>query len=132
MNDDELPHELVLSIQRILNLESSQHNDPLDVLSSDFTPIDILNGFFPDGMLKFRWYAHTLNLCAEASLGQIDAVQARLSQNELVLQREIDSLQEELKRDQDPGRMQLIQEMISVSLARHNCYVLPNYDPRIS
>jgi vacuolar protein sorting-associated protein 53 len=54
MNDDELPHELVLSIQRILNLESSQHNDPLDVLSSDFTPIDILNGFFPDGMLKFR------------------------------------------------------------------------------
>ena len=54
MSDDELPHELVLSIQRILNLESSQHNDPLDVLSSDFTPIDILNGFFPDGMLKFR------------------------------------------------------------------------------
>jgi len=47
----------------------------------------------------------------------MDAVQARLAENELELLHEISSLQEELKRDQDPGRMQLIQEMISVSLA---------------
>lgn len=48
-------------------------------------------------------------------MGQIEVIQTRLAQNELELQREVDSLQQELKRDQDPGRMQLIQEMISVS-----------------
>lgn len=52
----------------------------------------------------------------EASLEHIDAVQARLVRDELVLQREIELLQEDLKRDQDPGKMQLIQEMISVSI----------------
>ena len=44
--------------------------------------------------------------------------------SQLDLQHEIDLLQEELKRDQDPGRMQLIQEMISVSLLELDCYVL--------
>lgn len=52
----------------------------------------------------------------EASLEHIDVVQARLARDELVLQREIELLQEDLKRDQDPGKMQLIQEMISVSI----------------
>ena len=50
MDNDELPPEVVLSIQRVLNLESNSHDDPLDDLSSDFIPIDILNGFFPDGI----------------------------------------------------------------------------------
>lgn len=59
-----------------------------------------------------------LNSFPEASLGHIDAVQAQLAKNELEFRQEIDSLQEELKRDQDPGRMQLIQEMISVSFIR--------------
>jgi len=64
------------------------------------------------------------NFFLEASLGHIDEVQAQLAQNELDLRREIDSLQEELKRDQDPGRMQLIQEMISVSFeVRQDWYV---------
>lgn len=54
-------------------------------------------------------------LFVEASLGQIDVVKIKLAHNERELRREIDSLREELKRDQDPGRMQLIQEMISVS-----------------
>jgi hypothetical protein len=49
MDNDELPHEVVLSIKRVLNLEPNLHDDPLDDLSSDFTPVDILNGFFPDG-----------------------------------------------------------------------------------
>lgn len=52
----------------------------------------------------------------EASLNQLEAVQARLSQNERDLQGEIDVLKEELRRDQDPSRMQMIQEMISVCL----------------
>jgi hypothetical protein len=47
-------------------------------------------------------------------LGQIEAVQARLAQDEIELRREIEALRAELKRDQDPNRMQLIQETISV------------------
>ena len=57
----------------------------------------------------------TLLSCPESALGQLEAVQARLAQNERDLQAEIDELREELRKDQDPSRMQLIQEMISVS-----------------
>ncbi|KAN0091332.1 Vps53-like, N-terminal domain containing protein [Tylopilus felleus] len=96
--DVELPQELVLAIQRVLEL-NPEHNDddPLDDISNSFNPVDILNQLFPD----------------EASLTRLDAVQAKLAQDERDLQAEIDALQETLKRDQDPGRMQLIQEMIS-------------------
>ena len=55
MDGGELPHDIVLSIQRVLNVDSNTHDDPLDDLSSDFTPVDILNGFFPDGP---GWYVH--------------------------------------------------------------------------
>ena len=48
MDGGELPHDIVLSIQRVLNVDSNTHDDPLDDLLSDFTPVDILNGFFPD------------------------------------------------------------------------------------
>ena len=57
----------------------------------------------------------TLFSCPESALGQLEAVQARLAQNEQDLQAELDALREELRKDQDPSRMQLIQEMISVS-----------------
>jgi hypothetical protein len=50
----------------------------------------------------------------EASLSQLETVQAKLSQNERDLQDEIDALKKELRHDQDPNRMQMIQEMISV------------------
>ena len=43
-------------------------------------------------------------------------VQAQLAKDEQDLQNEIAQLQEELRLQQDPGRMQLIQEMISVCL----------------
>ncbi|KZP34522.1 hypothetical protein FIBSPDRAFT_924022 [Athelia psychrophila] len=92
---DSLPHEVVQAIQNIL--PPPQGDDPLDNLSSNFEAVHILNDLFPD----------------EASLGNIGTVQARLAQDEALLKREIASLQEELKRDQDPGRMHLIQEMIS-------------------
>ncbi|KAJ7772691.1 Vps53-like protein [Mycena maculata] len=97
MYQDELPHEVVLAIQRVLDAQSDQDADPLDTLSNDFDPVDLLNGFFPD----------------EASLAHIASVQARLVETQRELQREIDALQAELKQNQDPTRMQLIQEMIS-------------------
>ncbi|GBE80590.1 predicted protein [Sparassis crispa] len=95
--EDELPPELIVSIERVLDLHHGQETDSLDRLTNEFDSVSVLNGYFPD----------------EASLGQLEAVQARLSNNEKELQREIDSLKEELRHDQDPGRMQLIQEMIS-------------------
>ena len=52
----------------------------------------------------------------EESLGQLDVVQAQLAKDEQDLQNEIAQLQEELRLQQDPGRMHLIQEMISVCL----------------
>lgn len=50
----------------------------------------------------------------EESLGQLDAVQAQLSQDEQDLREEISRLQDELRLQQGHGRIQLIQEMISV------------------
>jgi len=55
-------------------------------------------------------------LFLEESLGQLDVVQVQLAKDEQDLQNEITQLQEELRLQQDPGRMQLIQEMISVRL----------------
>ncbi|TCD68264.1 Vacuolar protein sorting-associated protein 53 [Steccherinum ochraceum] len=97
MYEDTLPHELILSIQRVLDLHPNPDADPLDVITNDFNPVKVLNSYFPD----------------EAALGQLDAIQARLIQNELELRQQIEELQQELRRDQDPNRMQLIQEMIS-------------------
>lgn len=51
--DDTLPHELILSIQRILNIQNGPDADPLDDLSADFNPVGILNGIFPDGKSRF-------------------------------------------------------------------------------
>lgn len=50
----------------------------------------------------------------EASLGELEAVQQRLADDERQLKGQIDELTEELKANQDPNRMHLIQEMISV------------------
>ncbi|KAJ6500190.1 Vps53-like protein [Mycena vitilis] len=94
MHHDDLPHEVILAIQRVLELGQE---DPLDALGNEFTPVDLLNGFFPD----------------EASLAHIASVQAQLVESQRDLQREIDALQAELKHNQDPTQMQLIQEMIS-------------------
>ena len=50
----------------------------------------------------------------EASLGELEAVQQRLVDQEKEMKVQIEELTEELKANQDPIRMQLIQEMISV------------------
>lgn len=46
---DELPPELILSIQRILEIQPGPDSDPLDTLSDDLSTTDILNSYFPDG-----------------------------------------------------------------------------------
>ncbi|KAI0283690.1 Vps53-like protein [Russula aff. rugulosa BPL654] len=94
---EELPHELLLSIGRILDIKDSPETDPLDTLGGQFNVIDIINNYFPN----------------EESLGQLDAVQAQLAQDEQDLRDEIARLQDELRLQQGHGRIQLIQEMIS-------------------
>lgn len=116
--DVELPQELVLAIQRVLELNPEQNDDPLDDLSGNFNPVDILNQLFPDGVYFCVFCVCIVTwVVTEASLARLDTVQAKLAQDEHELQAEIDALEEALKQDQDPGRMQLIQEMISVWIA---------------
>ncbi|EMD37699.1 hypothetical protein CERSUDRAFT_136451 [Gelatoporia subvermispora B] len=93
---DEIPPEVILRIERVLEIQG-QEGELLDRLSNDFNAVATLNSYFPD----------------ESSLSQLEAVQKRLAQKEQQLQTEIDALKEELRRDSDPSRMQLIQEMIS-------------------
>src|ERR1700722_18603919 len=95
---DHLPVEVLLSIQRVLNLENAPESDPFDALAHEFSLEDVLNEFFP----------------AESSLGSIDQVQARLADNERDVRHEIEELKVQLKQNQDPEMMLLIQETISV------------------
>ena len=50
----------------------------------------------------------------EASLAHLEVVSSRLAETQQELQKEVDALQSELKVSQDPERMSVIQEMISV------------------
>ena len=97
----DLPPELAASILRVLDV---QHEDELERLA-DFEVVPPLNALFPD----------------QPTLSQIDAIHGRLQEDQRLLQEQIDVLQAELRRDQDPDRMQLIQEMIGVSFSRCWC-----------
>ena len=46
---EELSHDLVLSITRILDLKASPETDPLDTVGDGFDVIDVVNEYFPDG-----------------------------------------------------------------------------------
>ncbi|KAG2016360.1 hypothetical protein CC2G_009531 [Coprinopsis cinerea AmutBmut pab1-1] len=92
----DLPQEVVLAIQRILDARPTT-DDPFDGLVEEFSTVSILNEFFPD----------------EASLGKLDEVNAQLAETQKQIQAEIDTLQAELRTNQDPERMSVIQEMIS-------------------
>jgi hypothetical protein len=46
---EELPHELLLSIGRILDIKESPETDPLDTIGGQFNVIDIINNYFPNG-----------------------------------------------------------------------------------
>lgn len=55
MSTDELPHEVIVSIQRVLDIQSTEDFDRLDGLSEKFDAIEILNDFFPDGTSVGIW-----------------------------------------------------------------------------
>ncbi|KAG8744498.1 Vacuolar protein sorting-associated protein 53 [Ceratobasidium sp. 414] len=92
------PTPLILRIQNILDLPPTNSPDAL----AGFDPVASLNELFPD----------------EASLARVAAVQAQLDENIREIQAEIDGLRTELRRDQEPARMQLIQELIAELLAQ--------------
>ncbi len=50
----ELPHELLLSIGRILDIKEPPETDPLDTIGGQFNVIDIINHYFPDGEYVFE------------------------------------------------------------------------------
>ncbi|KAF8625638.1 hypothetical protein AX15_005277 [Amanita polypyramis BW_CC] len=97
MVGDELPNEVVLAIQRILDVKHDENSDPLDDISNSFNSSKVLNDLFPD----------------ESSLAHIDEVNSRLNDAQTQLRHEIQGLRAELRRSQEPEKMQLIQEMIS-------------------
>ncbi|KAG8706362.1 Vacuolar protein sorting-associated protein 53, partial [Ceratobasidium sp. 395] len=92
------PTPLILRIQNILDLPPTNSADAL----AGFDPVASLNELFPD----------------EASLARVDAVQSQLNDSIREIQEEIDGLRLELRRDQEPARMQLIQELIAELLAQ--------------
>lgn len=51
---EELPHELLLSIGRILDIKDSPETDPLDTIGGQFNVIDIINNYFPNGAYAFE------------------------------------------------------------------------------
>ena len=57
MFGDELPNDIVLALQRILEIEQHESTDPLDDLSSNFSTAKVLNDFFPDGAFHFSAHA---------------------------------------------------------------------------
>ncbi|KDQ21712.1 hypothetical protein BOTBODRAFT_99351 [Botryobasidium botryosum FD-172 SS1] len=95
-----LPPEVVLAIQRVLEVNAE---DPLETLS-EFSPVDTLNTLFPD----------------EKSLLEVKRIQDRLKEDQHALQTEINNLQLELRRNQDPHRMQIIQELIAELFSQMN------------
>jgi hypothetical protein len=127
-----LAPELALEIQKILEIDSLTKDDdisgdndqetqsnPFDAPPHTFDVVAVLNAFFPDGGCM---YDSTLCLGAlininniESSLAKLESTRGSLAQMEAALQKEIDELQASLAHAQDPERMALIQEMISVS-----------------
>ncbi|CAE6346086.1 unnamed protein product [Rhizoctonia solani] len=89
---------IVLDIQNILDLAPTNSVDALE----GFDAIASLNELFPD----------------ETSLARASEIQEKLHHDVAQIQTEIDSLRAELRRDQEPARMQLIQELIAELLAQ--------------
>ena len=55
---EELSRDLVLSIQRILDLNASSETDSLDAIGDGFCAIDVINGYFPNGAPKYHTRGH--------------------------------------------------------------------------
>ncbi|KAG8919927.1 Vacuolar protein sorting-associated protein 53, partial [Tulasnella sp. 408] len=110
MQRQELPQDVVAGLQRILLLDPSPA-DPLDTLTA-FSPVDSLNALFPNGKALLRIW--------KESLARLDTVRAQLATQQKEIQDEIDALRLELRRDQDPNRLQTIQELIAELLSQMN------------
>jgi vacuolar protein sorting-associated protein 53 len=111
-----LPLEIIASIQRILELEQNDAN-PMDSLDG-FHPLGTLNTLLPNGIVQTH-PTHSIIMIpclyvAEEALGDLDAIQIRLHEDQRALQDELEVLYGEMQRDHDPDRMQDIQELISV------------------
>ncbi|KEP51271.1 vacuolar sorting-associated-like protein [Rhizoctonia solani 123E] len=89
---------IVLDIQNILDLAPTNSVDALE----GFDAVASLNELFPD----------------EASLARASEIQEKLHHDVVQIQTEIDALRAELRKDQEPARMQLIQELIAELLAQ--------------
>jgi vacuolar protein sorting-associated protein 53 len=46
---EDLPHDLVLSLERILDLKPLPDTDHLDIVGDSFNVADVINAYFPDG-----------------------------------------------------------------------------------
>ncbi|KAF8757302.1 Vps53-like, N-terminal [Rhizoctonia solani] len=88
---------ILLDIQNILDLAPTNSVDALE----GFDAIASLNELFP-----------------MASLVRASEIQEKLHHDVTQIQTEIDSLRAELRKDQEPARMQLIQELIAELLAQ--------------
>ncbi|CAE6431773.1 unnamed protein product [Rhizoctonia solani] len=104
---------IVLDIQNILDLAPTNSIDALE----GFDAVASLNELFPDGKSSFLCRIPT-NPRTEASLARASEVQEQLHHDVAQIQTEIDSLRAELRKDQEPARMQLIQELIAELLAQ--------------
>ncbi|CAE6394196.1 unnamed protein product [Rhizoctonia solani] len=89
---------IILDIQNILDLAPTNSVDALE----GFDAVASLNEFFPD----------------EDSLARASQIQENLHRDVVLIQTEIDALRAELRKDQEPARMQLIQELIAELLAQ--------------
>jgi len=67
MFGDELPNDVVLAVQRILEIEVHGSTDPLDDLSSNFNPAKVLNDLFPDGTFSFSAHIPCIDILIKES-----------------------------------------------------------------
>ena len=58
----ELPPELLVSIQRVLELKEDADGDAIDGLGPNFSPVDALNKFFPNGARCSSTSAQSVNI----------------------------------------------------------------------
>jgi len=109
-----LTPEVIQAIERILEIDPNAESDMFDGLGEDFSTVKVLNGYFPDGALRRSSVCIIAYVEVEASLENLEQVRLQLTETQEQLQQEIATLQAELQKNQDPERMSVIQEMISV------------------
>ncbi|KAG8863567.1 Vacuolar protein sorting-associated protein 53 [Tulasnella sp. 330] len=108
MPHKELPVEVVADIQRIFKLDPEPNHG-----------LDALTGFNPRPTERVDTHRFSQRREEEA-LGSLTETQSHLAQQQAELQEMISTYRGELQRDQDPGRMQLVQELISELLSQMN------------